>query len=127
MFNTETLEKYYKLKHEQTILKNQIDGLRHEIISGLNECETDVCILSNYVAEIKYLHETTSEFIDFLKQTNNTQLIKETASCKAYEKMKNQYHFSEEDECRYYGLRATPYLYVRKIKGDQKNGGEGNE
>lgn len=116
MFDTETLEKYYKLKNKQIILKNQLDALRHEIINGLNECETNVSVLQGYIAEIKYLHETKPAFIDFLKQTNNTHLIKETASCTAYEKMKNQYHFSVEDECRYYGLRATPYLYVRKIQ-----------
>lgn len=121
MFDVKTLEEYYRLKCEEEVLKKQINLLRNEIINELHEMERNVYESEKYIAEIKYLHQTTPAFVDFLKQTNNSDLIKETTSCKVYEKMKCRYHFSKEEEERYYKLKETPYLYVKKVSFEHKS------
>lgn len=118
VIDVKTLEEYYRLKCEEKVLKRQISILRNEIIDGLYEMDIEVYAIAGYTAEIKYLHQTTSAFVDFLKQTNNSGLIKETASCKVYEKMKNIYNFSDEEEECYYELKKEPYLYVKKANHD---------
>lgn len=116
MLDIKILEEYYRLKCEEVVVKRQLDTLRNEIINGLHEMGLERYDSEGYTAKIKYLHQTTPEFIDFLKQTNNEHLIKETVSCKVYEVMKCRYRFSQEEEDRYYGLKEVPYLYVKKIE-----------
>lgn len=92
MLNDKVIEEYYKLKLQEAQLKKQISTLREEIIRGLQKADTTVYATREYTVDIRYCHQTTQAFVDFLKYTNNSHLIKETASCSAYQEMKHKYH-----------------------------------
>lgn len=114
MINDKIIEEYYKLKSQETQLKKQIDVLRREIISSLEETDTCAYVTPDYTVDIRYFHQTTQAFINFLKQTNNHHLIKETATCSTYEEMKYKYHLTLEQQTAYCVLKNVPYLYITK-------------
>ncbi len=112
---TELLDKYYNLKQKELAIKQEIVLLRDQIINKLNESDTNIFEQDGYRAEIKYMHQVTPEFIEFLKLNYCTSFIKETASIESYHILKDVYHFTTEEQARYYQLKDTPYLYVKRI------------
>ncbi|ONI44816.1 hypothetical protein AN641_05940 [Candidatus Epulonipiscioides gigas] len=111
----EFLAKYYQLKQKELYIKQEIKQLRNQIIEELHLSGTNIFTDDNYKAEIKFTHELTPEFIKFLRDSSNTQFIKESASVDAYKILKDVYHFTEEEQNRYYQLTDTPHLYVKKL------------
>ncbi|WP_010166373.1 hypothetical protein [Candidatus Epulonipiscium viviparus] len=111
----ESLTKYYNLKQKELAIQQELILLRDQIITELNCSKTNVFECSGYKAEIKFMPEVTADFIEFLKRNHCTTFIKETASIEAYRVLKDVYSFTQEEQDRYYHLKETPYLYVKKL------------
>ena len=94
--------------------------LKEQIVNNLYELNTQRYEAEEYFAEIRYERKTTEVFINFLKESNNTNLIKEIAFVKSYKIMKKKYNFPPEFEQLYCTLKETPSLYVDPLRKKHK-------
>lgn len=118
MISEKQLEAYYKLKEKELIIKQQLLEMRNNIVKELED--KSLYEGEKYTAEIRFSHEVTKEFIDFLKRTGNERLIKETSTCDAFKEMTEKFNLTEDEKKRFCVEKASPSLIVKKNKKVRK-------
>lgn len=114
MVSEKQLEEYLKLKKKESELKEKLQTLRDCIVDELGE--DGIYEGEKFTAEVKFNHEVTQAFVDFLKRTGNTHLIKETSTCDAFKEMTEKYPLTEYEKESFYVLNDSPRLFVKKNK-----------
>lgn len=114
MISEKQLEEYYKLKEKKKTIEEKMEVLKKDILEEMGD--ESVIEGVNYSVEVKFNHEVTQAFVDFLRRTGNNHLIKETSTCDAFKEITERYPLTEFEKDSFCVIKDSPRLFVKKNK-----------